>query len=818
MVTLAEFINKVGFKVNDEDVKNVNNTISNIKSTATQLLGAIGIGFSLSAINELAEEFGAVNDSIRSSIGELDNLDEVQQRILNGANDARVAYSDMATTVSNLVKSSPGLFPVDEAVEFSSNVAKLLKTAGRSEQTITSVTEGLNKSFQKGIVESETLNVLLEQSPEAADLLAEHLGVAKSKLLDMATDGQIKVTDLKDAFLDASEEINAAFANVDMRVSDALTNIRNKWGLWIAQTDKTLEMSKTIAKIMISAFDRVMAVLTKVRTGVVWLTERLGGTENLLKLVAMVAGTIFFAFNFAKIKSGLETVLKFIKNIQLKTVAMIAVIVILALLVEDFINFMNGNNSLIGTFLEKAGMDIDEVRESFKALGEQFKDLIGVIKDFGAALFSSAISILAMLLELLMTLIVALLPVIIDLLNSLIPLITQILQAILPVIITLINQVISFVGEIIKAILPILIQLITTLIPILTKIIQAILPVIINLIKSILPLVVQIIESILPVIIDLINAIIPLLMDIISGVLPVIIDLINELLPIIIQIIEMVLPVIIQLLQELIPFFLQIIETILPVIIQLINTLLPIITQVIDAILPVLLELITAILPPFMQIIEAILPVIISLISQIMPILQPIVSLIANLVQAILPVVISVLNAIVPIIKTITSVLGPVFNIISAIVGAISKVIGWVANGLGWIVDLFFGDSSGASSKASAVAAYADGTDYSEDTFIAGEEGPELITNSRGKKVYTALETGNIFNALGMIAQARNVNSGTASVITNSSDIKKSIIQNVNINNKFNGDRAIQEQAAGAMDDSAKDITAELARGLVFVG
>lgn len=818
MVTLAEFINKVGFKVNEADVKNVNNAISGIKNTATRLLGAIGIGFSLSAINELAEEFGAVNDTIRSSIGELGNLDKVQQQILNGANEARVSYSEMATTVSNLVKSSPGLFPVDDAVEFSSNVSKLLKTAGRSEQTITSINEALNKSFQKGAVESETLNKLIEETPEAADLLAEHLGVAKSKLLDMASDGKIKVTDLKDAFLNASEEIDEAFANVDMRISDGLTNIRNKWGLWIAQTDETLKLSNTLAKMMVSAFDKIINVLNKVRTGVVWLTERLGGTENLLKLVAFVAGTIFLAFNFNKIKSGLETVVKFLKNIQLKTLAIIAVIVILALLVEDFINFMNGNNSLIGSFLDKAGMDSDEVRESFKALGEQFKGLIGVVKDFGSALLSSVVTIFATLLEVLMNLIVALLPVIIDLLNSLIPMLTEILQAILPVIITLVNQLITFVGDIIKAILPILIQLITTLIPILTKIIQAIFPVIIKLIQSLLPLVVQIIESILPVIINLINAVIPLLMEIISGVLPVIISLINELLPIIIEIIDMVLPVIIQLLQELIPFFLQIIESILPVVIDLINTLLPIVSQIIDAILPVLLELIKAILPPFIQIIEAILPVIISLISQIMPILQPIVSLIANLVQAILPVVISVLNAIVPIIQTITAVLGPVFDIITAIVGAISKVISWAANGLGWVIDLFFGDTSGASSKASSVAAYADGTDYSEDTFIAGEEGPELITNARGKKVYTALETGSIFSALGALANARNVSSGTASVIANSSDIKKSIIQNVNINNKFNGDRAIQEKAAGAMDDSAKDITAELARGLVFVG
>ena len=55
-MTIVKFINEVGFKVREGDVKKVNGTISDIKSTATKLLGAIGIGFSLTKINALVEE------------------------------------------------------------------------------------------------------------------------------------------------------------------------------------------------------------------------------------------------------------------------------------------------------------------------------------------------------------------------------------------------------------------------------------------------------------------------------------------------------------------------------------------------------------------------------------------------------------------------------------------------------------------------------------------------------------------------------------------------------------------------------------------
>jgi len=45
----------------------------------------------------------------------------------------------------------------------------------------------------------------------------------------------------------------------------------------------------------------------------------------------------------------------------------------------------------------------------------------------------------------------------------------------------------------------------------------------------------------------------------------------------------------------------------------------------------------------------------------------------------------------------------------------------------------------------------------------------------------------------------------------------KYITQNVEINNRFEGDRAGQQRSAEAMDKAAGDATSELARGLAYV-
>ena len=362
-MTIAEFINKVGFKVNTGDVQKVNDTISDIKSTATKLLGAIGIGFSLANMNALVEEFDAINDKINFAVSGLGDAKEAQKDILAAANAVKTSYSDMADVVTNLVKANSDMFPIEEAISFSTNLTKLMKSAGRNDSEIASIMDGMNKSFQKGAVDTETLNKMLEEAPETANYLAEKLGVAKTELLQLATDGKISLEGMKAAFVESSDEIDAAFSQLNFSVSDALLNIRNKWGFWLKETDEMLGLTNTIGKFMVKGFDMAMSAINRLRNGVLWLSDKLGGTDKLLKILAISAGAIFLALNGGKILGFLKNVGTAIGSIKLQTLAIVAVIILVALLVEDFINFMQGNDSVIGALLEKAGVDVEAVRQ-----------------------------------------------------------------------------------------------------------------------------------------------------------------------------------------------------------------------------------------------------------------------------------------------------------------------------------------------------------------------------------------------------------------------------------------------------------------------
>ena len=379
-MTVAEFINRVGFRVRNEDVDKVNNTISGIKNTATRLLGALGVGLSLAAINGLVEEFTRVNNQIRNATDALGDQKEIQQEIMAAAEATRTSYSDTANVVSMLVKGNSQLFGnVSEAVKFNNAATMLFKSAGKTNEDIASLMEAINKSFQKGYVDSETISQLLERAPEAVALLNKRLGTTSDQLEEMASSGAMSVNDLKMAFMDSYAEIEAGFGNVQYSITDALTVIRSKWGLWLAQTNETLGITDGIGRFMVSAFNKVIAILDRARNAVTWLADKLGGVDNMFRLIAIAAGTAFVAFNFGKITSGLSAISKLLTGINLKTLAIIAVVAILALLVDDFINFMQGNDSVIGTLLANAGVDVDKFRQNILKIWENIKTALAGI-------------------------------------------------------------------------------------------------------------------------------------------------------------------------------------------------------------------------------------------------------------------------------------------------------------------------------------------------------------------------------------------------------------------------------------------------------
>lgn len=777
-MTIAKFINEVGFKVREGDVKKVNDSIKSIKSTATKLLGAIGIGFSLTKINALVEEFGAANKQIKSSVGEMENMDAVQGQVLQKANAARLAYTDMAGYVSNLAKAGSDIFPADDAIQFTSTVAKLMKTNGRNDSAISSMMEGFNKSFQKGIVDTETLNKMLEQAPETANVLAQSLGVAKSQLLDMASNGKMTVQQLKDAFMDASGEIDAAFQNSNMSISDGLKNIRNNWGLWLTQMNSTLGVTNAIARAMVKFSDTAMRVMNRVRNAVVWLGDKLGGTDKVLKLIAISAGALFIAFNFDKIVKGVQAVFTGLRNVNKQALLMAAAFIIVALLVEDFINFMQGNNSLLGSLLEKAGVDVDKFRANIIKIWGNIKTILTAvwqgIKNVAIPIFQTIWGVIKTVFEA----------------------IGKIIDKIAPQFANLADQLANGnidtdkwvkVGEAIAKIIAVIVGVVAAV-----KTVIAVVRTVTSVVKGV------------SAVISFVSSPVGLVILAIMALIAVGILLYKNW-------------------DKIKAFAIRIWTAIKDFFVNIFTSIGNFFTSIWEGISTFFSSVWNGIKETVSGAVSAVWETISTVFSTIWEFISGVATNIWT----------SITTAFTNILSGITGTIG---NIKDSIVTGFTAAIDWIkslpAQALQWGADIINNIVEGIKGAVGKVGEAVSGVASKIKGFLGfsePDEGPlsdfhtympdmiDLMTKgiSAGKaKVRDAL--GALTGDMSIMAQANVASPTTARTAMGSNSVSKSVVQNVNINNKFEGDRAGQQKSAAAMDKAAGDSTGEMARALSY--
>ena len=359
-------------KATDDGVKAAKSGIDEIKSYAKKLLGTLGIGFSLTQINNLVEEFGGINDTIRGATREMGDQADIQQKILQGAQDCREEYGVMAGDVTKLVQLNSKLFPVDDAVKFVSLVEKLEKGSGR-EANLDNTMSVLQKAMSSGKLDKSSFSNLKTAAPEVVKAISSAMGVSEKQLQNLAESGKLSAKQLKEAFFAAESDIQKNFDELGFGIGDALTYVRNQWGLWLAGADDMLGTTTSIGKAIKTISDFLIGKAQRLTSWLKNIAEKLGGVEQLLKLIVMVATALFLATNGSKILSFLAGAVKLLQGFNLQTALAAAKWLLLFLVLEDVFTFLQGGDSVFGRLLSEAGVDVDALREKISAFFEGAK-------------------------------------------------------------------------------------------------------------------------------------------------------------------------------------------------------------------------------------------------------------------------------------------------------------------------------------------------------------------------------------------------------------------------------------------------------------
>lgn len=361
-MTVGEFIYKIGFKTDQGSKGKAESEMEGLASKAKKLLGAIGLGFSIKGAFEAIKACVEVS----SEVEEMQNkFDVVFRGMTDDVEEWAQSYADAIGRNSNTIKG----YLADSQNLFVGMGMQREAGAKLSEQM---VTLALDLASFNNLQETDAVNAMtkaLMGESESAKTLGAVLN-DNTRAMAMQTLG---LTGTYQA-LDEATKMQVNYQAILNQSGDAIGDCERSMGSYkstLTQTQSKLEEIKTlVGQFFMPTFQRVLSYgnqgLMKLRDLITRITEfadSIGGTERLLALLAGTGAAVAVALNFKKIVTGAESLLKMLGKINLKTMAIIAVVVLLALIVDDFINFMQGNDSVIGAMLEKAGIDVDETRE-----------------------------------------------------------------------------------------------------------------------------------------------------------------------------------------------------------------------------------------------------------------------------------------------------------------------------------------------------------------------------------------------------------------------------------------------------------------------
>lgn len=401
-MTIGEYIFGVGFKTDKSSEDKAKADIQGLKSFAQKAIGIIAVGVSIVKVGALMTEFGEINNQVtKINDGLLSNV-EAANLMKESANDCYMSYKDMVTAVSSVRDAAKGIFSDNkQATTFINLTTKAFKTAKASESEIAALHDSMNKSFESGTMQMDTLQKMISTAPDSVKILTESLGVSEGALESMCKNGKISARQLADAFLNSTDDINRNFEDVSLNISDGLKVIRNDFGSFLSELNDSTKVTDRVSKLMLEGWKAVRNGLNAIRpvlekvidgalhAGKVIVTgftkagefigkaaDKVGGMENLFKLLTMAAGALFVAMNFQKIIDGIKGILGLFKMVNPKLMLIIGIITLIVLAIDDFINFMQGNDSLLGSMFDSMGINADEVRDRIKAAWENVKSFL----------------------------------------------------------------------------------------------------------------------------------------------------------------------------------------------------------------------------------------------------------------------------------------------------------------------------------------------------------------------------------------------------------------------------------------------------------
>ena len=208
----------------DKATASVGGLYDKIKGIALSVGSAMGVGQLLN----LSDQMSNTRARLNLIVDDGGSIEALEQKVFDAANRSRADYMTMASTVAKLNANAGNAFKNnDETIAFAELLNKQFTIAGASTEEIESASLQLTQALGSGVLRGEELNAVFEACPPIIQSIADYLDVDIGKIREMASEGQLSASVVKNAMFTASDEINEKFNSMPMTWAQIWTKIKN---------------------------------------------------------------------------------------------------------------------------------------------------------------------------------------------------------------------------------------------------------------------------------------------------------------------------------------------------------------------------------------------------------------------------------------------------------------------------------------------------------------------------------------------------------------------------------------------------------------
>lgn len=215
-------------------------------------LATLGAAITAGELVRLLDTFTNLQNRLRATGLEAQNLTAVYQQLLGVANSTRQSFEGTVETYGRLANSAKDMgLSQQELIDFTKSLNQAIALSGASATEAQAGMIQLAQGMASGVLRGDELNSVLEQLPTVADVIAKQLNVTRGQLRQMGQDGKITADIIFDAFQNARGELEERFGKAVSTIGQSFQVLKNNVIDMVGRFDQATGASEAISRALL---------------------------------------------------------------------------------------------------------------------------------------------------------------------------------------------------------------------------------------------------------------------------------------------------------------------------------------------------------------------------------------------------------------------------------------------------------------------------------------------------------------------------------------------------------------------------------------